>query len=103
MEVAPATVSTITETAESVGTTRSFESVVITSRVSGIVEEILFQEGQTVTRGQELLRFDSAERRAELEAARAAIETTQSQRNEIQNRLERARQLRATGSGARRR
>ncbi len=100
MEVAPATVSTITETAESVGTTRSFESVVITSRVSGIVEEILFQEGQTVTRGQELLRFDSAERRAELEAARAAIETTQSQRNEIQNRLERARQLRATGSGA---
>lgn len=100
VEVATATVSTITETAESVGTTRSLESVVITSRVSGIVEAILFEEGQNVQRGQELLRFDAAERRAELEAARATIETAESQRSEVQNRLERARQLRSTGAGA---
>jgi membrane fusion protein, multidrug efflux system len=99
VEVSPATVGTITETAESVGTTRALESVVITTRVSGIVEAVLFQEGQTVTRGQELVRFDMAERQAELEAARAAIETARAQREEVATRLERARALRTTGAG----
>jgi membrane fusion protein (multidrug efflux system) len=95
------TVSTgrVVEVTEAVGTTRALESVMVTAKVSGIVERILFEEGQFVQTGQELVRLDSAERQADLEAARAAIMTAQAQRNEINLRLERARQLRATGAG----
>lgn len=89
----------ITEVTEAVGTTRAFESVSITSKVSGIVSAILFEEGQMVRAGQDLLRLDAAERQADLEAAQAAITTSQAQRAEILQRLERARQLRATGAG----
>lgn len=99
VEVAPAQVTRIVERAESVGTLRALESVTITSRVSGIVESIGFDEGQTVQRGHEILRFDTAERRADLEAASAAVLTTEAQRQEIATRLERARALRATGAG----
>jgi len=89
----------IVEVTEAVGTTRAFESVAITPKVAGIVQEITFDEGQIVETGQVLVRLDVAERQADLEAARAAIVTSQAQRNEIAQRLERARQLRATGAG----
>lgn len=99
VEVVQARTGRIIEVAESVGTARALESVSITSRVSGIVESTPFEEGQVVQQGHVLLRFDMAERRADLEAARAAVETAQAQRAEITSRLERARQLRASGAG----
>ncbi|MEI8145452.1 MAG: efflux RND transporter periplasmic adaptor subunit [Alphaproteobacteria bacterium] len=99
VEVAPATRGRIVEIAESVGTTRALESVTLTTRVTGLIEAISFEEGQIVERGYELLRFDTAERRADLEAAKAAVITAQAQRAELQARLERARALRATGAG----
>jgi membrane fusion protein (multidrug efflux system) len=67
--------------------------------VTGIIDRILFEEGQVVPAGQVLVQLDAAERQADLEAARAAIETAQAQRNELMQRLDRARQLRTTGAG----
>ncbi len=92
-------VGVITEMAEAVGTTRAFESVVINSRVSGIIEAISFTEGANVQLGQELLRLDGAERRADWEAAKAAITQEEAKRNELKTKLDRAVQLRRSGAG----
>lgn len=89
----------IIEMTEAVGNTRAFESVTLTAKVTGTVEKISFTEGQFVKAGDELVRLDVAERRADLEAARAAIATTRAQRDETSQKLERAQQLRRTGAG----
>lgn len=89
----------VLETSEAVGSTRAFESVTITAKVSGTVEKITFEEGQTVKVGDELVRLDVAERRADLEAMKAAIATARAQRDETNQKLQRAQQLRQTGAG----
>jgi membrane fusion protein, multidrug efflux system len=89
----------IVEVHEAVGTTRAYESIMVTARVSGVVAEISFQEGQKVKAGDVLLRFDADERRADIEAAIAEIRRAEAQRNELRTRLERALALRRTGSG----
>lgn len=99
VEVAALTTATITEVSEAVGNTRAFESVQITAKASGVVEKILFEEGQTVKAGQELIQLDNAERQAELEAARAAINTARAQKSETQQKYERALALRRAGAG----
>jgi membrane fusion protein, multidrug efflux system len=99
VEVLPVTKGVITEIAEAVGTTRAFESVQINAKVSGMVESVSFSEGATVKAGDELLRIDSAERRADHEAARAAITQEEAKRNELKTKLDRAIQLRRSGAG----
>ncbi len=99
VEVVPVKTGVITEISEAVGTTRAFESVVITARISGNIEAITFTEGATVKVGEELLRLDSAERRADLEGAKAAIAQEEAKRNELRTKLDRAIQLRRTGAG----
>ncbi len=99
VETLPVVTGVITETAEAVGTTRAFESVQINAKISGIVEAVSFNEGTTVKVGDELLRLDGAERRADLEGARAAITQEEARRNELRTRLDRAIQLRRSGAG----
>ena len=99
VEVTEVTRGSVAETAEAVGTTRAFESIVLTAKVSGIVEKIAFREGQDVAAGDDLVVMDAAERRAELEAARAQIATAQAQRQETLQKLERAQALRRSGAG----
>lgn len=99
VEVAPLGTGAIIETSEAVGTVRAYESVVLTAKVSGIVDKITFAEGQVVKSGDELLRLDDAEKRADLEAARAAIATARAKREETMQKLERALALRKTGAG----
>jgi membrane fusion protein, multidrug efflux system len=99
VEVAPVGRGPVIEVAEAVGSTRAYESVVVTTKISGIVERVMFEEGQLVTAGQELMRLDGSERRADLEALLAAVQQSEAQRNETLQRLERARQLRQTGAG----
>lgn len=89
----------VIEMSESVGTTRAFESVSLASKVSGIVEKISFTEGQAVKAGDVLVELDIAERKADLEAARAAIQTARAQREETNQKFERAQQLRRAGAG----
>jgi membrane fusion protein, multidrug efflux system len=99
VEVVPVAIGVITEVSEAVGTTRAFESVVITARISGNVEAVSFSEGATVKAGDELLRLDSAERRADLEGARASITQEEAKRNELRTKLDRAVLLRKSGAG----
>lgn len=99
VEVATLGRGTITERSDAVGTLRAYESVTLTAKVSGTVEKIAFEEGQFVKAGDELIRLDVSEKRADLEAARAAIATTRAQHAETGQKLERAQALRRTGAG----
>jgi membrane fusion protein (multidrug efflux system) len=89
----------IVETREAVGTVRAFESITVTAKVAGIIEKIAFEEGQNVKAGDVLVSLDTQERRADIEAAIAESRRATAQRNEIATRLDRARQLRSSGSG----
>lgn len=73
-----------------VGSLRSDETVILRPEVSGRISEILFQEGQGVTKGATLVRFDSTVQRAELEQARATLALNKSK-------LDRATDLQKTG------
>ncbi|HEY7385672.1 MAG TPA: efflux RND transporter periplasmic adaptor subunit [Beijerinckiaceae bacterium] len=89
----------IVENHEAVGTARAYESITVTAKVAGMIEDIKFQEGQKVQAGDVLLRLETDERRADIEAAVAEIRRAEAQRNELRTRLERALALRRTGSG----
>ncbi|KAA2236752.1 efflux RND transporter periplasmic adaptor subunit [Salinarimonas soli] len=89
----------IVDTRQAVGTVRANESITVTAKVSGVVAEIRFQEGQLVKPGDVLLRFETDERRADIESAAAEIQRASAQRDEIRGRLERAQALRRTGAG----
>ncbi|MBQ0819555.1 efflux RND transporter periplasmic adaptor subunit [Microvirga terrae] len=89
----------IVEMRESVGTVRAFESITVTAKVAGIVNEIGFEEGQKVKAGDMLVQFDAAERRAEIEQAIAEASRAEALRNEVAIKLERAQALNRTGAG----
>jgi len=56
---------------EALGTARAYESVMITARVSEVVERVLFEDGQIVEAGDLLVEFERAEEIAQLAGARA--------------------------------
>jgi membrane fusion protein (multidrug efflux system) len=89
----------IVETREAVGTVRAFESIVVTAKAPGTVQAITFEEGARVKAGDELLRLDADERRADIEQATAEMRRAMAQRDETRVRLERATALRRTGAG----
>ncbi|HEX6929457.1 MAG TPA: efflux RND transporter periplasmic adaptor subunit [Gammaproteobacteria bacterium] len=64
---------TITDRIEAVGTTRARRSVEITARVSNVVTDIGFNEGNFVDKGQVLITLESTEAQANLAAAEAAL------------------------------
>jgi len=59
---------------EGLGTARARESVLVTARVSGRIEEFYFKEGARTGAGQPLVRLENDEERAELKAAEAEAE-----------------------------
>lgn len=86
---APVRSATLVERIESIGTARAREAVTVTSRVSGIVSAIRFEEGQRVAAGDVLVELDRSQQVAAYDRARAAAD-------DARTRLNRARQLRAT-------
>lgn len=64
---------------EAVGTARAKESVDVTSKATNTVVAIRFKEGDLVRKGDVLVEFDSAEARAELEEAEAALADSENQ------------------------
>lgn len=54
---------------EALGTAKANESVTITSKLSGTIEEVLFTDGQQVKQGDVLVRLDQDEETAQLKAA----------------------------------
>ncbi|WP_368414039.1 efflux RND transporter periplasmic adaptor subunit [Falsiroseomonas sp.] len=77
--VSPVRSTTVVDRAESVGTVRSRDAVVITTKVAGMVTNIRFQEGQRVRAGDQLVDLDAAALRAELDQARALFDDARSQ------------------------
>jgi membrane fusion protein (multidrug efflux system) len=71
--VAEASQKPVSESLTLVGTIAANESVEIKAETDGIVQEILFQEGQPVTNGQLLLRLDDTKLAATLAEAEASL------------------------------
>lgn len=88
----------VVDKAEAVGTARANESVTLTTRQTGTVSRILFQEGQTVRQGQALIELESRERAADMDSVRAEIAQARAAADEIRQQLDRTRALRATGN-----
>lgn len=86
--VSPVRTGTVVERAESVGTVRARDAVTITAKVTGIVQNIRFTEGQRVREGDLLVDLDAAALRAELDQAVAL-------RDDARSQLTRARGLQA--------
>lgn len=87
--VAPVRSATVTERVETVGSARAREAVTVTTRMSGIVAAIHFEEGQAVKAGTVLIELDRSQLMAELDQARANADDARQQ-------LARARALRPT-------
>jgi membrane fusion protein (multidrug efflux system) len=64
-----------------VGTARANEAVEITAKSSNIVTRVLFRDGQSVRAGDVLVELDSAQARADLAIAQAAVTESTSQYN----------------------
>ncbi|HEY6642154.1 efflux RND transporter periplasmic adaptor subunit [Povalibacter sp.] len=78
---APVTSRSLGTEIEAVGTARANESVDVTSKSSNIVTAIHFKDGDFVRRGAVLVELDSAEARATLAEAQAALADSESQFN----------------------
>ncbi len=83
---APVPVVTVSVTAretsdsvEALGTARAAEAVDLTPKTANLVTAIRFREGTRVARGAVLVELDSAQVRAELAAAEAALSESRSQ------------------------
>jgi membrane fusion protein (multidrug efflux system) len=85
---APANTGSMGLEIEAIGNAVANESAQITSRTLNTVTAIRFQEGQLVKRGAVLVEFNSAQARADLAAAEAALAESRSQYNRSQELLE---------------
>jgi membrane fusion protein (multidrug efflux system) len=86
---APAQTEEVARELRALGTVRANEAVEVTSKSSNIVTAVRFRDGQAVQRGQVLVELDSAQARADLSVATAALSESTSQ-------LKRSRELLAT-------
>jgi len=71
--LAPVRALRISQKLEALGNARANESVDISTKTSNIVTEVTFRDGQRVKRGQVLVQLDSAQARADVAAAQAAV------------------------------
>ncbi|MGH8653145.1 MAG: efflux RND transporter periplasmic adaptor subunit [Gammaproteobacteria bacterium] len=69
---------------EAVGTVEPEHSVQVRAQVNGVLEEVLFREGDNVQKGQLLFRIDDRGLRAGLEQAKATLARDQAQLLETQ-------------------
>ena len=85
-------------TVSSVGSLEADQSAEVAAQYSGVVSDILFEEGQEVRRGQVLVRLDGEKLRAELEAAEAAVVRARAEARNLSRQLERNEQLLENGA-----
>jgi membrane fusion protein, multidrug efflux system len=89
----------VTESAEFVGRIEAVNRVDLRARVTGFLQERLFQEGEEVTAGEVLFRIERAPFEAQLEQARANLASALATLENARTALARARELRQTGAG----
>ncbi len=73
VEVAKVTTTTLVDEAQSVGSLRSRQGVMLRPEVAGRVKAILFTEGQRVAKGQLLVQFEDQLQAAQVAQARAEM------------------------------
>ena len=64
----------LVDTVRFTGTTQPVDQTIVKSRVSGRLAEVLVREGDRVTKGQTLARFETAELQAKVNERRSALE-----------------------------
>ncbi len=72
--VAPVKKLDFADMVEALGTTRANETVAVTAVVTGAIDEIRFEDGQRVAKGDVLVALEKSEEEANLKAARALLE-----------------------------
>ncbi len=77
VEVAKAERARLQDDAQSVGTLRSRQSVMLRPEVAGRVREIGFADGSTVRKGQVLVQLDDTLQKAEIKQAQAQVSIAQ--------------------------
>ncbi|MFC7475106.1 efflux RND transporter periplasmic adaptor subunit [Dankookia sp. GCM10030260] len=91
----------VTESSEFTGRIEAVNRVEIRARVTGFLQERLFQEGQEVKAGDVLFRLEKPPFEASLEQARANVASAQATQENARVSLSRARELQQTGAGTR--
>ncbi|MBO6826052.1 MAG: efflux RND transporter periplasmic adaptor subunit [Sneathiella sp.] len=74
---APAVRSDLVSIVTAVGTLEANQSVELTTKVAGVIEEISFEEGAVIAKGEVLVRLDDTEARAAVAESRAELENSQ--------------------------
>ncbi|MSR83704.1 MAG: efflux RND transporter periplasmic adaptor subunit [Candidatus Latescibacteria bacterium] len=77
VEVAPVEARRVDYRVDAVGSVEAFEVVQVTARVSGVVEQVRFTEGQTVAKDQVLVEIEPDRFRLAVEAAKATLAKAQ--------------------------
>jgi len=80
---------TVTYTVQAVGSIEAFETVMVTARVAGVVERILFTEGLKVNKGDVLVEIEPQRYRLAVEAADAALKKAMASQADAQAALHR--------------
>lgn len=83
-----------------IGTLESEERVMISSEMSGLVQEIHFRDGQSVERGDLLVSLDSAKLEKRLQAQQAALREARARRKNARRTYERQQSLFDRGLGS---
>ena len=96
--VAPVEVREITADTEFVGRVEAINSVDIRARVTGVIQDRPFQEGQLVRKGDLLYLIERAPYEAALAGAKAALAGAQATERNAHRALQRAQQLARTGT-----
>ena len=84
---------TVTDHEEFPGRTDAVMSVQVTSRVSGYMNQVYFQDGQQVEKGDVLFQIDPREFQAELDRAKAANQQAEAHAKRLNNEFQRAKVL----------
>jgi len=98
--VAQPTAKEVTDYVEFTGTTQAVESVDIRARVRGFLEKQNFQPGAKVKAGDVLFLIDPREYKARRDQAASTVEQNQAQRRLAQVKMDKAKNLLASGSVA---
>lgn len=89
----------VTESNEFIGRVQAVERVDLVARVTGYIEERLFNEGAEVKKGDLLYRLERGPYEADVAAKEAAVAQAEAELTNARIQLERAQELRARGAG----
>lgn len=89
VRVVQATLQNLPSTLMAVGQVQALQQVLVRPQIEGVLTEVLFKEGQPVTRGQVLARLDDRALRAQVEQAQAEVNRLRAQQQIAQLDLKR--------------